>query len=329
MNDAIFSACKLSTEDSASEFFSRFRCNINVIGTTNNFDYSTKMCKMGNTSVSRSTSLTGWAFEQKPEFDGLLVTIPEVGRLSWGTSKNKYESTLGSIFIIDQSQLISSRFSPLSNYISIFIQHEDIFQSLKSLLDRPPKAKIHFKNSNTSAWAGRFLANLADTALSLSGNHAIAEGPFLRHLKESMISFVIYNIENNYSQLVRSPESALIPTPHSIKSTIEYIDSHYSEPLTSIDLSTQANISIRGLQEGFKKYKGTTINSYIREVRLLNARKMIFDTNLLLSIKQIAYACGFSNYYLFCKYYSLRFSEHPRDSNKRMRTSHQLSPDDS
>lgn len=328
MNDAIFSACRLSTEDSASEFFSRFRCNIDVIGNSNKFDYSTKMCKMGNTSVSRSTSLTGWAFEQKPEFDGLLITIPEAGLLTWGTSKNKYESISGSVFVIDQSQLILSKFSPSSNYISIFIQHEDMFQYLRTFLDQPPKAKIHFKNSNTDAWVGRFLANLADTALSLSGNHSIAEGPFLRHLKESMISFVIYNIENNYSQLVRSPDTVLTPTPHSIKSTIEYINSHYSEALTSIDLSTQANISIRGLQEGFKKYKGTTINSYIREVRLLNARKMIFDANLLLSIKQIAYACGFSNYYLFCKYYKLRFSEHPHDSNKRMRQSFQLSPDD-
>ena len=329
MNEAIFSACRLSTEDSASEFFSRFRCNIDVIGVSNKFDYSTKMCKIGNTSVSRSTSLTGWAFEQKPEFDGLLLTIPYEGRLTWGTSKNKYESILGSVFVIDQKDLILSKFSPHSNYISIFIQHEDIFQCLRTLLDQPPKVKIHFYNSNTDAWVGKFLANLAETALALSGNHSIAEGPFLSHLKESLLSFAIFNIENNYSQLVRSPHSVLIPKPHSVKSTIEYIDSHYSEALTSHQLSTQANISIRGLQAGFKKYKGTTINNYIREVRLINARKMIFDPNLFLTIKQIAYACGFSNYYLFCKYYSSRFSEHPQDSNKLMRASNLLPPDNS
>lgn len=328
MNEAIFSACRLSTEDSASEFFSRFRCKIDIIKTSNKFDYSTKMCKMGNTSVSRSTSFTGWAFEQKPEFDGLLLTIPDTGRLTWGTSKNKYESVLGAVFVIDQSDLVLSKFAPHSDYISIFIQHEDIFQCLRTLLDQPPKVKIQFYNSNANAWVGKFLANLADTALSLSGNHFIAEGPFLSHLKESLISFAIFNIDNNYSQLVRSPESALLPKPHSIKSTIEYIDSHYAEALTSQQLSIQANISIRGLQAGFKKYKGTTINSYIREVRLLNARKMILDQNLFLTVKQIAYACGFSNYYLFCKYYLLRFSEHPQDSNKLTRALNLLTSDD-
>ncbi|CRM99449.1 MULTISPECIES: helix-turn-helix domain-containing protein [Pseudomonas] len=321
MNDAIFSACRLSTEDSASEFFSKFRCKIDIIKSSNKFDYSTATCKIGNTSVSRSSSLTGWSFEQKPEFDGLLIQTLDAGRLTWGTPKNKYESRIGSVFVIDQRDLIFSKFSPMSNYTTIFIQHEDIFQCLKTLLDHPPKSKIHFKNSITADWVGRFLANLADTALSLSGNYCLAEGPFLSHLKESLISFAIYNIENNYSQLVRSPDSAVIPKPHSIKSTIEYIDSHYSEALTSHQLSTQANISIRGLQAGFKKYQGTTINSYIREVRLLNARKMIFDSSLLLTTKQIALACGFSNYYLFCKYYSLRFSEHPQDSNKRLRAS--------
>lgn len=319
MNNATFSACRLSTEDAASEFFSRFRCNINVVGVAKKFDYSTQMCKIGNTSVNRSTSATGWAFEQKPEFEGLLFTVTDSGRLTWETPKNKYESKLSSVFVIDQKDLILSKFSPQANYISVFVQHEDFFQCLRSLIDVPPKAKIHFKNSCTDAWAGRFLANIADTALSLSGNHSIADGPFLRHLKESLLTFAIYNLENNYSQLVRSPETAIIPTPHSIKSTMEYIDIHYSESLTSADLALQANVSIRGLQIGFKKYKNTTINNYIREVRLINARKMIFDDSLYWSLKQIAYACGFSNYYLFRKYYLMRFSEHPQDSVKRQR----------
>ncbi|MCF9021377.1 helix-turn-helix domain-containing protein [Pseudomonas syringae] len=321
MNNATFSACRLSTEDAAGDFFSRFRCNIEVVGVAKKFDYATQMCKIGNTSLSRSTSATGWAFEQKPEFEGLLFTVPDSGRLIWGTPKNKYESQLGSVFVIDQKDLILSRFSPQANYISIFVQHEDIFQCLRSLLDVSPKAKINFKNTYTDAWVGRFLTNLADTALSLSGGHSIAEGPFLRHLKESLLTFLIYNLDNNYSQLIRSQDTAIVPAPHSIKSTMEYIDLHFSEALTSADLALQANISIRGLQIGFKKYKNTTINNYIRQVRLINARKMILDDNLFWPLKQIAYACGFSNYYSFCKYYFMTFSESPQDSLKRKRPS--------
>lgn len=318
MSETVFSSCQLSTEDSVSEFFSKFRCDIDVFrGTAGRFDYSSKMCQIGKTSVSRSTSLSGWTFEQKTEFDGVLLTVPNSGRLSWSTPKGKCESRQGAVFVIGpQRDLVLSTFSAQASYIRIFIQHEDIFQYLKSLTGQAPKAKVFFKNNNTDVLVGRFLTNLAETVLSASENIAIAEGPFLRHLKESLICFAIYNLENNYSQLVRSPDTAFVPTPHCIKSTIEYINSHYSEALTSTDLALQANVSIRGLQVGFKKYRNTTINNYIREVRLVNARKMIFDSSLCLSLKQIAYACGFSNYYLFCKYYALRFSEHPNDSLK-------------
>lgn len=320
MSDAIFTSCQLSTEDSASEFFSRFRCNIDVIGKAGKFDYSTKMCSMGKTSVSRSTSLTGWAFEQKPESDGVLFTVPDFGCLIWGTGKNKYESRLGAVFVIDQRDLVLSKFSPQSTYTSIFIQHEDIFRCLNTLFDQPPKAKVFFKNTNVDIQVGKFLTNIAETALSLSGKDFIAEGPFLRHLKESLIFFVLYNIDNNYSQLLRSPRVVLTPAPHSIKSVEEYINLHYSEPLTSTDLALLAGISIRSLQVGFKKFRNTTVNSYIREIRLLNARKMIFDADLFLPLKQVSHACGFSNYQLFCKYYFFRFSETPQDSIKRARS---------
>lgn len=321
MNNAIFSACRLSTEDAAGAFFSSFGYHIDIFSVAKKFDCAKQICIIGNTSISRSTSATGWAFEQKPEFEALLFTVPDSGRLIWETPKNKYESQLGSVFVIDQKNLIHSKISPQASYISIFVLHEDMFQCLRTLIDVAPKAKINFKNSYTDAWVGRFLTNLADTALSLSGRNSIADGPFLRHLKETLLTFLIYNLDNNYSQLIRSQDTTIVPAPHSIKSTMEYIDLHFSEALTSADLALQANISIRGLQIGFKKYKNTTVNNYIRHVRLTNARKMILDDNLFWSLQQIAYACGFSNYYSFCKYYFMAFSERPQDAVKRKRPS--------
>jgi AraC-like DNA-binding protein len=321
MSEIIFSSCQLTCENSASEYFSNHRCDIGVIGgIENTFDYATRMCKIGNTTISRSESSTGWAYEKRAELDGFLLTVPDSGRVSWRTAKNNYESRRGAVFVSDQREIVLSSFSQQANYTCIFLHYDDVIRCINSLVDEAPRARVCFYNGSPDVKVGGFLANMAETVLSLPAELPLVEGPFLNHLKDSLISYTIYNIENNYSRIIRSTDTVRMPTPHCIKSTVEYINSYFSEELTLTGLAARANVSVRGLQVGFKKYRDTTIVRYIREIRLSHARKMISDTSLFLSLKQIAFACGFTNYYLFCKYYSSRFAEPPLETLRRSRT---------
>lgn len=318
MNKTNFSSCLLIDEDSANEFFTRHCSSIGMVsGVEKKLEYATKTCRVGDVAVSTSTSPTGWSYEKRDEWDGFLLTIPYSGTVQWVTAKSRFASEQGMLFITDQREILRSSYSANAGYSTIFIHHDELLRYLKALIDLDPKARFRFNNSKSCKTAASFLSNLSWAILSLSSGTSMCKQPLLGNLKEALISFAIHNVENNYSEMIVSPEFVYSPTPHSVKNTIQYINENFSKTLSNMDLAARVGVSIRSLQLGFKKYRQTTLVGYIREVRLINARKLIFDANSSLSTQQVARLCGFTNYYLFCKYYTLRFSEHPREAMKK------------
>lgn len=96
----------------------------------------------------------------------------------------------------------------------------------------------------------------------------------------------------------------------------EYIMQHYKEPLPSIkNLAKRFGTNECKLKETFRKAVGTSIYQCYHEKRLQEARLSIQHSNL--TLKQIAFDNGFSNYpnfsKAFKKYFGIAPNEVPRD----------------
>ncbi|WP_159440236.1 helix-turn-helix domain-containing protein [Pseudomonas marginalis] len=70
-------------------------------------------------------------------------------------------------------------------------------------------------------------------------------------------------------------------------------------------------MSVRALQLGFKKYRGMTPLEYIRGVRLESVNLALSDPLNLMTPKELALKAGFTNYYLFSKYFYQRYGSSP------------------
>lgn len=312
MVDIVFSSCHLQDQDAACEFFGMHRCMINsVAGVDNRFEYATEMCRLDSTTVNLSRSSTGWSYVKRSEADGFLLTIPDIGIATWKSPEGKHESRGGTVVISDQRKVGHFSYSPLAQYISIFLDDHELLRFIATLNGVEKRSRVCFKHVTASPQVGKPLTDIARIILSSSSILRKGENLFLDYLKESLFCFALYNIENNYSQLIRSEVGIRALTPHSIKSTVDFIQVNFANALTVGSLALRAGVSIRGLQAGFKKYIGVTVIGYIREVRLKNAKAMLCDKSLLLTPKQVSELCGFSNYYVFCKYYQARFAESP------------------
>ena len=107
--------------------------------------------------------------------------------------------------------------------------------------------------------------------------------------------------------------------PPAVRRAIDIIRARAAEPLTVPMLAELANVSVRGLQQGFRDQLGITPLEYMREVRLTRAR----DDLLAVgpgdgrSVTEIAYRWGFAHLARFAGYYKHRYGESPSETLRR------------
>lgn len=82
-----------------------------------------------------------------------------------------------------------------------------------------------------------------------------------------------------------------------IHSIIKYINENYQNNITTAELADTFHVSESTILRKFKKYTGSKVNEYINFIRILNAEKLLMETDL--SLTKIAFLCGFndSNYF--------------------------------
>lgn len=80
---------------------------------------------------------------------------------------------------------------------------------------------------------------------------------------------------------------------HLVEDTIAYIGDHLSEELCIKELAKNVSISEFHFSRVFKKETSYTVREYITKTRVTHAKVLLKSTRL--SLKEIAYRCGFSN----------------------------------
>tara|TARA_B110000027_G_C16101877_1_gene293491 strand:+ start:1155 stop:2015 length:861 start_codon:yes stop_codon:yes gene_type:complete len=79
--------------------------------------------------------------------------------------------------------------------------------------------------------------------------------------------------------------------------TIDYIDENFTNDIQIKNLATYAGISYRYYTFIFKRHKGTTVNAYIKNLRLNFSKKLLLETNNILYSSLDAGFTDLSNFY--------------------------------
>ncbi|MCQ2995374.1 AraC family transcriptional regulator [Pseudomonas syringae] len=277
------------------------------------FDYATCFCMLGDSFVSSSCSGSGWAYKNSGEMDGIMIMMPEVGAISWKNLGGSQLVKSGQVALTDYRSSDSVNYEPGVKYRTAYIADVDLFRGLTMLLGQPPKARVYFSGVRGGGAQRDFIANIVDNVISYASSASLPIGGVTRGLKESLVAFVLYNFENNYSRILNDPHSIFIPAPYIIKKAELFMVENLSRDITVSEIALQAGISIRSLQMGFKKFKNTTPMRFLRGIRLQRSREMLASAECKQTPIEIAMACGFTNYQLYQKYYFSLYGERPID----------------
>ncbi|MEE4678361.1 helix-turn-helix transcriptional regulator [Pseudomonas alliivorans] len=281
------------------------------------FQYCKKVCIFGKSFVCSSTSLTGWGYELKSEVDGFLVTLPQLGSITWKTGSATYKANPGALAIADQREVIAAIYSPGIRSISMYVENPEILKYLTLILGFEPKSRIRFFRSNIEEWEIRYITNIVNTFLDYAENSKTPLKNVANSLKESLVGFLLNNIPNSYTSVLSELDSVPKPTPYDIKYAAEFMTCNTDPELTVVDVANFAGISVRSLQIGFKRYKNMTPIQFLRQERLARAKKILSLPGSVHNPQAAAFQVGFLNYQVFCKYYTKTFGEHPKTTYQR------------
>jgi len=108
--------------------------------------------------------------------------------------------------------------------------------------------------------------------------------------------------------------------PPSIVACREYIENNIAKKITVEELARVACCSKSTLKWQFNKYFNMSPGRYLTSIRLDYASRLMKDSTLPLSVKQIAARCGYENPLYFSKVFKTHFDCQPSQYKKKIRS---------
>ncbi|MDO9000032.1 MAG: AraC family transcriptional regulator [Bacteroidota bacterium] len=138
-----------------------------------------------------------------------------------------------------------------------------------------------------------------------------SENPFKNEIIKSYLHIVLLKIKHFFLEFNQNNASKILVTHPSITQFKILIDQHYPDQLNVQDYSKKLNLSPNYLNVLCKKETGKTAIQLIHERVLLEAKRLLYSTNL--SIKEISFSLNFEDVPYFNRFFKKNMLVTPLD----------------
>jgi AraC-like DNA-binding protein len=143
-------------------------------------------------------------------------------------------------------------------------------------------------------------------------NRPLVGMPFV----DSLVRGFLLAAEHSQRDALTGRERSL--TPRAIRRAVDVIEAEAHLPLTLSSIAARSQMSVRSLQQGFKRHLGMSPMSYLREVRLRRAHQTLIESDpSVVTVASVAYDWGFTNLGRFAAAHAARYREPPAKTLRR------------
>lgn len=184
---------------------------------------------------------------------------------------------------------------------------EEKFDAVRWLAENI-KMQLCSNKSMTSATAKNIYYRLTETINLFLKNHFMVYAP--EHDAYNMLSKImdaqfVSELHEHLMTELNNAEQIAEKTNFNgaVRSAVIYIEKNFADSCMSIlDIAQHCNVSVNYLCGQFKAVIGKTINNYVNDLRISQAKKLIIETNK--HINEISGLCGFNDAKYFCKVFN-------------------------
>jgi len=287
---------------------------LGLLGPSNTFGLTQRVTCVGPITMGDITYETDVALHFDEGRASYHVCVPLRG---WMESRHRGQQLtatpgLASIYRPD-AEVRVTRWPGGSRHLQVKVEQFAVDRALETLLGGPRDFPVAF-DAALSLRAGA----VRDWVRLLLMVHHQLECPdsLLQHslvwdpLVESLIHGLLLVADHPFSQALAAP--AQPGRPAAVRDAMDIIEAGPHLPLTTSTLAKQCHVSVRSLQEGFRRHLGASPMAYLRVVRLQRAHRDLRLADAAHStVACIAHRWGFTHLGRFAAAHKRMYGETP------------------
>lgn len=246
--------------------------------------------------------------------DEITFVIPTAGKIVFDHAIESVGANQVGL-AVDKAEIRSMSFLDNHVHYGFSIRRTLLAERLSTLLGKPILEKIRFEPAvDLKAPAFQGLRALVKMATGSEFDMLMNAGSLMpARVQEMLVDAVLETWPHNYSAALQRP--APLIAPRHVKLAVDYIQAHPDSQLSGTELARYSNVSLRALQEGFRRFVGQSIAGYQRQVRLEHAYDAL-ARGAAASVTDVALRYGFSNVSRFSQYFQSAYGVSPVDVRK-------------
>ena len=203
---------------------------------------------------------------------------------------------------------IDATFQKNTRYLSLLITIKKFHGLFSELTDNI--SFLSQENSGKKYYKENVISPQISTVLNQIMNEKLSENVKNLYLKGKIFELLgMYFNESNYMDIEQCPFLADEKNVVKIKMAKEIIIKRMTDPPSLKELSSEVDISLKNLKEGFKEIYGYTVYGFLLEYKMNIASKMLSTKNY--NVNEVADQIGYSTSSHFINAFKNRFGTTP------------------
>lgn len=253
------------------------------------------------------------------ELGAYHVTIPTAGIVRARHAGHEIVAGPATGVVFGPGRPVYTLHDPHYTEFAIKIERESLEAELAALLghpvdgplDLPPTVDLGVGAVRSWRRLVQLLGDETGEPGSLLWQPLIAE-----QLRRSVLNGLLLSVPHRYSEELSAPAPA--GPPRAIRRAIEAIEDEPERGYTVAELAGIAGVSVRSLQEGFRRHVGHPPMAYLQTVRLDRAHEALRrEDPARVTVAAVAHRSGFAHLGRFASAYRKRFGVTPSDTLRR------------
>lgn len=206
-----------------------------------------------------------------------------------------------------------------SSFVSVNIERDAVENALSDALGREVLSQVDFQFSMRTA------TRAAETwlhMLLLFNQQLFRPGSLLSRpmvglpFVDGLVRGLLLAADHPHRDAVAAEPKPI--ASRAIRAAVDIIEAEPQQSLTLSTLASRSHVSVRSLQNGFRRDMDMSPMAYLREVRLRRAHQALLQADPSTdTVTAIAYQWGFTNLGRFAAEHTARYAESPRITLRR------------
>jgi AraC-like DNA-binding protein len=256
------------------------------------------------------------------ELDGYHVTLPFRGAVQTRQAGREVLAGPETAVVFRPGDPVYTLHDPHSTELDIKIDGAALEAELSALLGRDVAGPIDLaptmRLSDGPGRSFRRIAGLLRDELPHPGS-LIHQPLIAARVRHSVMSGLLLSVPHRYHDELSAPIRH--GAPRAIRRALNAIQDEPEKPFGVADLADIAGMSVRSLQEGFRRHVGCAPMTYLQKVRLTRVHEALCQGDpAQVTVAAVAHRWGFAHLGRFASVYRGQFGESPSETLRRARS---------